>query len=183
MKISNSFVNTTINALSLVLVGIILVLVLGIRKFPEVDISKLPKRTVKFFGPIPVNDAADMVDTYRNSVTLYKKTKSFWHAPKDVSDYINDILNVFTPKVPPPANYVWQMGFSPMFYNENGKARLTTCFVPILVRKDNSKDVLDFFEEKDKNSNYYRDYFKALNDSVIAATGNTFIFDEGHLWP
>lgn len=183
MKKNPDFINTTINSLSLILLVIILVLVVSINKFPVVDVSKLPPKKVKIFGPIPEKEAADMVDTYRNSITLYKKTKSFWHKPGEVSAYINSIMTTYAPTVPPPANYEWQLGFSPMFYNENGKARLTTCFVPILVRKDNPKDVLDFFEERDKNSNYYKDYFKVLNDKVITATGNTFIFDEGHLWP
>ena len=163
------------------------------------DFKKLHEKGNK--GTIPEDDAAEMIDVYRTSVTFYKMAKGTYYNTLDVNAYVTAFLKHAgtgtgtnpdsDPFVNPPDGFKWQLTSSLMFVKDKDEPRLSACLIPVIVDKNTDKptNVYDFFDEKSKKSDIYNNYFEKLNAKFLLEKDasnvlfTSFIYDEGHLWP
>ena len=166
---------------------------------------KAPRR---FFGStasrpwtIPEDAAASMIDAYRSTSVTYTMAKGSAYGCADLKNYM-DVFNKYANpgdgivpnpdyiKPPTATGYDWAMASSLMFVvDAAGKTRLTMCLLPVLIDSADPTKVIDFFDAKKANDDYYKKDFDTLNKAFkkeFDIKGNpfkSFIYDEGHLWP
>jgi len=133
-------------------------------------------------APIPYLDAENMTMDYRNKVGTPGVTKLIQY---DFNGFIRmlETMKLYTASTVLPSPYVWRLGICPMHYvDENDVTRLVISMLPSIINSANASDVHDFFESKAANDTYWQ-YFDDLQQKFQAGTGNTFVFDEGNVWP
>ncbi len=142
---------------------------------------------------IPKDSALVWVKAFRKAGKGPFSTQSIVHHPDAVKFYMDSIFYKYTPLVELPKGYVWRVAFSPMFYRQPGGPKLSFCVVPSIVNESVSPAVVyDFFTEMEGNTEFYRNYYLPLFNSIPSflmkgmkndSIPGGFIFDEGQLWP
>ena len=133
-------------------------------------------------GPISIERATAACETYRNGGPIMEFTKAIIFQKEVLPVFINDVIIRYADEVTLPENYEWKISITPICVDVDGKARLTTCILPIIVNKSDVNKVYDFFDTSSTPS-VFKDAYKLLLDKVIAAGYVSFIYDEGSLWP
>ncbi|MEJ8818776.1 hypothetical protein [Lacibacter sp. H407] len=141
---------------------------------------------------IPKDSAAAWVKKYRNAGGGPFSTQIVMHDPMAVKFYMDSIFYKYTAKITLPQGHIWRLAFSPMFFTKPGAGqKLSLCIVPCIVDTSSAR-VYDFFTEMEGNTDYYKQYYLPLYNSIgpltikgtmTDSTTRGFVFNEGQLWP
>ena len=132
--------------------------------------------------PIDIDLAAQMTADYRTNQTLKIPTNLLMSNLEEYRDMAALFIK-YTGEVALESPYEWRLSICQMHMDESGNPRLIVSILPTIINSTDAKDVHDFFESKAANDKFYTDYYDVLLQKFVAATGGSFIFDDGVRWP